>query len=151
MSKIYLLRQKKVHYFDEEDSESVESTFTIGYLSSKKLEEGKACCLSKGVPKEEIDIEEYDMGKRGYRRFIYVLRYEFTRIKQGEYHDYYYHFPPLRSKTECLRLKQSLLLQKKYQADDSKIYEDTPDGFFIDKVEVDYMFIPKGTYNCGFL
>ena len=139
MGKIYLLEQRKFYYIDVNDNENVEDNFIIGYFTADKIIKAKNYCIDKGISEKELFVEEYDFQFKKNRKYVYILMYEYSRVCSNDrFEDYYYKFQPMHSRKECLVLKKQLLNEEKYQKTLNKIY-DSKDGFFIDKIEINFM------------
>lgn len=150
MKKIYLLEHKIFYYVDENDGENVETIHTIGYFSTfDKVQKAIELCQGRGLDRKDLYVSEFDFVSRN-QQYIYVLNYEFSIFK-GEklddgimfpiYDDFYYKFEPKTNKHDCLKLKQELLKDSKYSKRENMIYDVSKDGFYVDKIEIDYIVI----------
>ena len=55
------------------------------------------------------------------------------------YSDYYEYFEPQSSYKKCIKQKENLLNMNKYNKNNTFIFEDSKDGFRIDKIKIDFI------------
>lgn len=134
------------YYYDESDKENVEDIFFAGYFSSlnKAKESIRRMML---YSKEHNVFENYKITKRRVTcekppKYLYRSYYEYSIILDtGKYVDYSYVFSPKATKKEAEKLCRDLRQHKKYQKQEGRDYSAfPPDGFGIEKIEVDYIW-----------
>ena len=141
MNELFFLKHKIFYYKDPIDNENVEDIYIIGYFTMEKINDAVKYCIEKGIPRNELVIEKYKLNLRPNRKYIYVLSYEYsTKLKNGEYQDYYYIFEPMLSRKACVDLKLKLLKEKNYSNRKEKIYDISKDGFYISKEEINAIY-----------
>ncbi len=138
--KIFLLEYIDYYGFDETDGENIESRNIIGYFTTQeKLNEAKALCLQDEISEKDLYVTEYNIKAGANQKFVYLLNYEYSIKVNDEYTDYYYYFEPQVNAKQCNEQKKQLLKESKYKKTPEKIYYDSPDGFYIDKIKLDYI------------
>lgn len=138
--KFFLLEYVKYRGFEELTQEDVEIKFIIGYFTTQeKLNMAKTLCLEYGLSARKLHVKEFDMQVGVNQKFVYVLNYTYSVKVDGIYTDYYSFFNPQISAKLCKEQKKQLLQESKYQRKPAKIYEDSPDGFFIDRIKFDFV------------
>lgn len=137
---IYLLELIDYDHYDETDNEDVEERYIIGYFSNKEsLEQAIALCQKRKTPHEEIRISEIAMECGNNQKYVYVLFYEYSIMDNGDWADYYEYFAPQSSYSKCVAQKKQLKQISKYQDNKSRIYDDSIDGFRIEKIKMNYI------------
>ena len=139
---IYRLDKYKFYAHDIEDGEDDEERFVLGYFNSRnKLEEAIETCINHGIKRNELDVNEFELICLARRKFIYELSFGYTLQKSdGGYIDYAYVFPPQLSKKDCLKLKFELKKEPKYQGGENKVFDFPPDGFWIEKIQLNKLY-----------
>ena len=144
---IYRLDKYKFYAHDIEDGEDDEERFVLGYFNSRnKLEEAIETCISHGIKRNELDIHKFGLICSQRRKFIYELSFGYTLLMpEGRFTDYAYVFPPQLSKQDCVKLKLELKKESKYQGGENKVFDFSPDGFWIERFKLNelYNVIPK--------
>lgn len=142
--KIYYLKERKFYGYDKEDDENIEDIMDIGYFASAdKVEVAKKICIDNGIQPELIFVDEFEVELNHNQRYVYITSHEYSIIKDGQYIDYTYIFPPLCNRKKCLDLIEKLKTEDKYKFSESRCYEYfPPDGFFINKLDIDTMWYP---------
>lgn len=145
MGKIYLLLQHKLYYIDYIDDERVEDDEILGCFTEDKLEEAKRYYIDGGYKANELVFQTYDFTIRKNRKYVYILRYDYIKIlPNGEWGaGYFYRFAPMYSYRECMAYKKELLKQEKYRVMPEKLFCYSDDGFFVRKLEINVVYLPK--------
>lgn len=140
--KIYRIDKFKFYGYDIENREDDEERFVLGYFNLRnELEEAIKVCINYGINRDEIDIKEFELSCTKQRKFIYELSFGYTLLKpNGGFIDYSYVFPPQLSKQDCLKLKSDLKKDSKYQGGANKIFDFPPDGFWIEKMQLNKLY-----------
>lgn len=134
------------YYYDKIDGENVEDTFFAGYFSS--LDKAKESIRRMMLYSKEHNVSEnYKITKRRVicektPKYLYRTYHEYAKILDtGEYVDYSYVFSPKATRKEAEDLCRALRQCKKYRKQDGRDYSAfPPDGFGIEKVEVDHIW-----------
>ncbi len=134
---LYYVELVKFYYHDESDDEDVEDRNGIGYFTDEKIQ-NDAIKLCKALKEEgeEIVITKSTLDMNYNQKYIYVLMYEYSTKENEEYTDYYYRFEPMSNPKKCLEYKQKICNEPRYRDDGNRIFDDTPDGFYVKKVEI---------------
>ena len=141
MAKIYMVEFNKFYYFDNVDQEAVEDRETIGYFTSVELANNAIeICMNKlRYKRDEFNIIEYDIKCGRNQKYLYVLNYEYSiKNEKGEYEDFYYNFEPCSNKDKCIEMKNDLILNNKIKIKKNAIYDVSIDGFYIDKIKINF-------------
>ena len=137
---LFLLELIDYDHYDEIDKEDVEERYIIGYfLSSKHLNEAVSLCEKRKNFNEKIKVTEFDFECTYNQKFVYVLFFEYSILKDNEYSDFYEYFEPQSSYEKCVRQKESLRKLNKYKKSQNRIFEDSEDGFRIEKIKIDFV------------
>lgn len=73
------------------------------------------------------------------QKYLYVLNYEFSiKNERGVYEDYYYKFEPCSNIIKCLNIKNELIQNDKIKIKDNAIYDVSEDGFYVDKIKINF-------------
>ena len=142
MSKIYMVEFHRFYYFDKLDQEAVEDRYTVGYFSTNELAENAIhkCICESGYSKKDFQIIEYDLNISKNQKYLYILNYEFSVLNgDGEYEDFYYKYSPCTNVKKCIELKQFLIQNKMINIKKNAIYDVSKDGFYIDKIKIDFV------------
>ena len=137
---IFLLEYVLFYGYDTIDDEKIEDRYVIGFFTSKeKLEEAKKNCLMSGLNKKCFVVTDYIITMNYNQEYVYVLYYEYSKLIDDKYEDYYYYFEPQSNVKKCIELKNKLKNDKFYQHNNEKIYYDSTDGFLIKKIKLDFI------------
>ena len=140
MKNVYLVEVVYYDAFDSLENENVEDRYIIGYFSvAAKAEQAIKECVKHGIPKNTLCVKEFEFPSAPNQKYVYVLNYEYSRLTDNGYEDYYYYFAPQSNKAKCLEQKKQLLLCPKYQPTAETIFTTTKDGFFVDKIKIDFL------------
>lgn len=140
--KIYMVEFHHFYYKDPLDNEDVEDKYTIGYFSSfdLALDAIKACIIKGHLKKQDFKIIDYEIELKKHQKYVYVLNYEFSILKNdGGYEDYYYKFTPCTSEKQCAELKEKLIKTGQINKKENAIYDVSSDGFYIDKIKINFI------------
>lgn len=138
--KLFLLELVDYDHYDEIDKEAIEERYIIGYFFSKKiLEQAILLCEKRKNINEKIKITELNFECGNNQKFVYVLFFEYSILKENEYADFYEYFEPKSSYKKCIEQKNSLLMKEKYKETYDRIYENSKDGFRIEKIKIDFI------------
>lgn len=137
---LYLLELVDYDYYDEIDQEDVEDRYIIGYFFDKThLNEAISLCEKRKGINEKIEITKFDFECGNNQKYVYVLFFEYSTLTDNEYSDFYYYFEPQCSYKKCLKQKENLLKINKYNKKQDRIFEDSKDGFRIDKIKINFI------------
>ena len=140
VDKMYILELTEYFGFDECDNEEIEDKKIIGYFLDENIfRYAVRLCKEKKKENEIIVIHECFFNHRKNQRNVYVLNYDYSILSDEGYTDYYEWFEPKSSYKECLKQKESLITLEKYKKDNNKIFFNTEDGFWIDKIEINFI------------
>lgn len=138
--KIFLLELIDYDYYDEIDKENVEERYIIGYFSNLKcLGQAILLCQKRKNTNETIKTTEFNIECGHNQKFVYVLFYEYCILRENEYADFYEYFDPQSSYEKCIAQKNNLLKMKKYKETCNRVFEDSKDGFRIEKIKIDFI------------
>lgn len=138
--KLFLLELIDYDHYDEIDKEDVEERYIIGYFSSlKHLEQAISLCKKRKNANEKMEITEFNFECGNNQKFVYVLFFEYFVLKENEYADFYEYFAPQSSYKKCIVQKKNLLQMEKYKDTCNRIFEDSKDGFRIEKIKIDFI------------
>ena len=137
---LFLLELIDYDHYDEIDEEDVEERYIIGYFfNSTYLDEAISLCKKRKESNEKIKITKFDFECGNNQKFVYVLFFEYSTLVDNEYSDYYEYFEPQSSYKKCIKQKENLLNMNKYNKNNTFIFEDSKDGFRIDKIKIDFI------------
>lgn len=143
---LFLLELIDYDHYDEIDKEDVEERYIIGYFSNTKcLDDAISLCKKRKEINEKTEITEFNFECGYNQKFVYVLFFEYTLLKDNEYSDFYEYFEPQSSYKKCIIQKEKLLKMDKYKNRYNRIYEDSKDGFRVEKIKIN--FISHINYN----
>ena len=149
---IFRLEKYKFYYFDESDQEPVEDKVPLGYYSNiQRLNEIIRLCNDNGIEKNDLRITKFSVRLRKNQKYIYELNYSyfiFLDNKKEYYVEYDYIFEPKGSYRECMKLKNELLKEVKYQYTSEKnYYQDSDKGFTVEKYELNELYNDLVVFN----
>lgn len=128
---------EKTYYFLEYNDGKTDRA--VGYFSSpEKLAVAKEACANAGVGEDKLAVTEYAVNVGNNQKFLYALAFGYSIREGDEFVEHFTHFEPKSSRRECEWSKYKLLRDPAYQMTGDRIYE-TPDGFFVDKVKIDFI------------
>lgn len=137
---LFLLELIDYDHYDEIDKEDVEERYIIGYFSnSKNLDDAISLCKKRKEINEKIEITEFNFECGYNQKFVYVLFFEYSILKDNEYSDFYEYFEPQSSYKKCIIQKGKLLKMDKYKNRSNRIYEDSNDGFRVEKIKINFI------------
>ena len=137
---LYLLELIDYDHYDEIEKEDVEERYIIGYfLNPKHLNQAISLCKERKEINEKINITEFNFECSYNQKFVYVLFFEYSILKNNEYFDFYEYFEPQSSLKKCIKQKEKLLKMKKYKNSYDRIFDDSKDGFRVEKIKIDFI------------
>lgn len=141
MNSIYLVEERNFYYYDEKDQENVEENYIIGYFSTlEKAQKAISLCVEQGILRDKLFVEEIPLKYSRLQRNVYVLCYDYAILDDNnEYQDYFYKFPPCTNRAQCMRQKAELLKQDKFSVKPYKIFYNSSDGFYVDKIAINFV------------
>jgi len=138
---IFLVELVNYYYYDETDHENVEDRHIIGYFFDIDImNQAIELCNDRKKESEQVVITKESIDCNYNQKFVYVLCYEYSLFDGNNYTDYYYHFEPFSNYNKCMIQKDKLLNEQKYMNDGKKIFYDSIDGFYVDKILTDTIF-----------
>ncbi len=140
MDRIYLLEYREYYYHDESDDEDVEYRSAVGYFSDmEKVNSAIKMCVNHGLDSTKLFVKEYSFIANKNQKYVYILGYEFSILhdKSDDYVDYFYIFEPLKNEKDCWKLRDHLVMDKKYMKSSNKIFDsDSEEGFSVCKMKI---------------
>lgn len=138
--KMYILELIDFDHYDEVDKENVEERYIIGYFfNTAILDEAIILCKKRKNSNEKIVLNEINFECSPNQKYVYVLFYEYSKYVNNEINDYYDYFEPYSNRLKCNRKKEKLLLEDKYKVTDDKVFDDSLDGFRVEKIRIDFI------------
>ena len=137
---ITLIELVKFYGIDEKDNERIEDRWIVGYFFNKKrIKQALALCKKKKKDDEEIVITQFEMECSPNQKYVYILFYEYSIIVDNQFQDFYEYFKPQSTFKKCTILKKKLMDNERYQINSIKIYDESIDGFHVEKIKIDYI------------
>lgn len=140
---IFRLSKYTLYSYDEAEKENIEERQILGYFNSiEEIKNSIWLCVKSGIDKNNLTVNAYSITLRKGQKYIYELSYSYSiQTTTGEYMDYEYIFDPQGNKLDCLKLKERLVRQPKFQPSSNKIFDSSmPDGFWIERYTINKLY-----------